>query len=399
MATHPSQAIAPSHEPLFAAPEPANDDAANTRVWHPCGPPGPASVAATGEFLHGIWDACNTFNDADADFRQVALQGFKARSRDVHERIAHTLVHGETASSGALFTGRKGRSLGQPLIELNTIRMVPDLFVSPAHPSPEPYNEVLVLRHECATMTAKRFDIKSTAGLMAITRHALERIHERSLLNGGDLHDTIRSQLWDVDYSLAFAWSAGLHLGTGRRDRTAATAVPFCDGLLIVQNRIVALREGHNPCEWHAFDRSGVFLKPVAVNPLHAIALPPLHGFEMEGFLVPVAATFIAKDMLRHTQRSTSISSFATSSGARSRYPTFLAGRCAVSRCTRSIVKQWQNHSSIFPTSVGGCCLKCSINAPSRPRCCRSAGPSTDILAAGVEAGNRFELSFRTLIL
>lgn len=80
-------------------------------------------------------------------------------------------------------------------------------------------------------------------------------------------------------------------------------------------------------------------------------------------------------------------------------YPTFLAGRCAVSKCTRSIVKQWQNHSSIFPTSVGGCCLKCSINAPSRPRCCRSAGPSTDILAAGVEAGNRFELSFRTLIL
>lgn len=303
MATHPSQAIAPSHEPLFAAPEPANDDAANTKVWHPCGPPGPASVAATGEFLHGMWDACNTFNDADADFRQVALQGFKARSRDVHERIAHTLVHGETASSGALFTGRKGRSLGQPLIELNTIRMVPDLFVSPAHPSPEPYNEVLVLRHECATMTAKRFDIKSTAGLMAITRHALERIHERSLLNDGDLHDTIRSQLWDVDYSLAFAWSAGLHLGAGRRDRTAATAVPFCDGLLIVQNRIVALREGHNPCEWQAFDRSGVFLKPVAVNPSHAIALPPLHGFEMEGFLVPVAATFIAKDMLRHTQR------------------------------------------------------------------------------------------------
>jgi hypothetical protein len=303
MATHPSSAPAPNEEPLFAAPEAANDDAAAGRVWYSCGPPAQASIDATSEFLHSMWHAGRFSSEREDDLGALAIKGYRGRARDIHERIAHLMVHGEGSRNAARFTGRKGRSLGQPRIELDTIRMIPDLFVSPRHPDPEPYNEVLVLRHETASMTPKRFDLKSTAGILAITRHALERVHERSLLNGRDLHDTIRSQLWDVDYSLAFAMAAGLMLGASRRDRHAATAIPFCDGLLLVQNRIVALRADRNPSDWQQIDRSGSYYRTVAVNPQNMIELPPLGEFAMTGFIVPVAATFVAGPMLRHSQK------------------------------------------------------------------------------------------------
>lgn len=283
-------------------PEAANDDVPRTRRWHRPGPPGQASVDATSEFLRDMWKACEPTTDAHCHIT-AATKGHRAGSRDVHERCLELLVNGAGAANAAGFVVTRRRRLGDTVIRVDHMRVVPDLFVPPARPEPEIFNEVLVLRRENCSFSRRRTDVRSAPGHLAVTRHALERIHERSLVDGGDLRTTVLDQIRDADRALAFAFSAGIHLGSNRLDPRAATAIPFCDGLLLVQNRVVALRRACNPSDWQEITRAGRFQHRVAINPLTTVGVPDAYGHEMVGYVLPVAATYVAGDMMRISQQ------------------------------------------------------------------------------------------------
>lgn len=282
-------------------PDAANDDNPFVRRWHQSGPPGDASVHATTEFLEAMWAACEPPKGTPCHL-EAAYEGHRSKARNAHERAARLLVDGPRSANGTAFTTRRLRRLGEPMIEIDHMRVVPDLFVTPARPVAERRHEMLVLRRERCSFTRKRTDVRSAPGHLAISRHALERIHERSLIGGGDLRATVLDQAEEADSALAFAFAAGIHLGTNRLDRRAATAIPFCDGLLLVQNRIVALRRSANPADWQEISRGGRFHHPVAINPLTTVPVPDMYDQPMVGHVVPVAATYVSGDMMRTTQ-------------------------------------------------------------------------------------------------
>jgi len=303
MATLPFEGPGRHHADMMPAlPQAANDDVPRARRWHQPGPPCAASVEATTDFLHEMWRACEPAVGTECHV-DTATRGHRARSRDVHERSADVLVNGPRSANAAGFTTTRRRRLGEPVIEIDHMRVVPDLFVPPSRPEAERFNEVLVLRRETCSFSRRRTDIRSAPGHLAITRHALERVHERSLIDGGDLRTTVLDQICDADRALAFAFSAGVHLGCNRLDHRAATAIPFCDGLLLVQNRVVALRKACNPSEWQEITKGGRFCHRVAINPHTTVEIPDAYGHEMVGYVIPVAATYVAGDMMRISQQ------------------------------------------------------------------------------------------------
>jgi hypothetical protein len=302
MATRPVEASTDHRETVaMQPPTAANDDGATTRRWHQSGPPCQESIDATTGFLQDMWRACLPSHEGGCHI-DTALAGHRAGRRDVHEEAARMLLEGPRAANGAAFRTTTSKRLGEPVIRIDGMRVVPDLFVPPARPAPERFNEVLVLRHESCTFSRRRTDLRSAPGHLAITRHALERVHERSLVDGGDLRSTVLDQAEETDLALAFAFAAGIHLGANRLDRCAATAIPFCDGLLLVQNRIVALRRSCNPSDWQEISRKGKTSHRIAINPLTTVDVPDAYGHPMVGYVMPVAATYVAGDMMRVTQ-------------------------------------------------------------------------------------------------
>lgn len=282
-------------------PEAAND-ATPPKRWHPSGPPGQESVDAASHYLHSMWSATECA-PGTIDFTSVAVECHRNRSRSAHQRISDAfLADGRNAAVAAVET-RTYRRMMDPVIEHDFIRLVPDLFVAPfALDEIDTRSEVLVVRRERCSFSRKRSDVRSAPGHLAISRHALERMHERSLQDGGDLADTIRREIGDADRALEFAWTAGIHLGASPTDRLAATAIPFLDGLLLVQNRIIAMRQDSNPAEWQEMRPSGIHRHAIPINPLTTVPTPDLWGRRMVGHVVSVAATYVAGDMMRNAQ-------------------------------------------------------------------------------------------------
>lgn len=141
-------------------PEAANDDVPRTRRWHQPGPPCQASVDATSRFLHDMWKACEPATGTQCHV-DAATKGHRARSRNVHEQCADLLINGPRSINAAGFVVNRRRRLGEPVIEIDHMRVVPDLFVPPSRPNAEIFNEVLVLRREHCSFSRRRTDLRS----------------------------------------------------------------------------------------------------------------------------------------------------------------------------------------------------------------------------------------------
>ncbi|MAM83299.1 MAG: hypothetical protein CL472_01285 [Acidobacteria bacterium] len=197
-----------------------------------------------------------------------------------------------------------GRKAGKRQEIVSNIRLMPDVFVTPAliHRANH-QNEALVLRRERLTSTSKRSDFRSAPGHLAFTRHALQRIHSRgSAPRDADLGELMRSRVVEADKRLSYAWSAGIYLGSSPTDRSAATAIPFLEGLLLIQNRLVSIQDPQRVSLWLEARAKMVRRHPTSPNPLLLAPCPDFRGKPMTGLVISFATTYVPREMLRPVQ-------------------------------------------------------------------------------------------------
>ena len=261
------------------------------------------AVLGVSQLLDSAW-ASTSQNAGDNHFMNGASEAHKLNPRIAPDAAVDAYLKFGKGTSLASPVRESSRKAGKRVETVSNIRLMPDMFATPALISSANHrNEVLVLRRERFTASAKRSDFRSSPGHLAFTRHALERIHSRrAAQEDADFGDMIRDRVCEADKRLSFAWSAGIYLGSSPTDTTTATAIPFLDGLLLVQNRLVAVREPHRIGLWLEARAKHVRQHPTSPNPLLVAPCPDFRGRPMTGIVISFATTYVPREMLRPIQ-------------------------------------------------------------------------------------------------
>lgn len=261
------------------------------------------AVLEVSRLLDAAWNSTIT-KKGQFHFMNVISNAHKDNPRTAPNIAVDTYLQYGAGASLASPEKSSARKAGKLQRTISNIRLMPDVFATPAliHRANH-RNEALVLRRERFTSTSKRSDFRSAPGHLAFTRHALERIHSRgSSPRDADLGDLIRSRVVEADRRLSYAWASGIYLGQSPTDRTAATAIPFLEGLLLIQNRLVAINDPHRISLWLEARARMVRKHPASPNPLLLAPCPDFRGRPMTGMVLSFATTYVPREMLRPVQ-------------------------------------------------------------------------------------------------
>lgn len=162
--------------------------------------------------------------------------------RDAAARLRDCIENGPHGAQVVNVTQTEGRSLGKPLTKMQILRVWPTGATWCTMPNLVDHHreEWLIIQRDTVEVKHDRIDVRMDPYGFAMTRHALERIHEREHCPTGGIDDEMRKRIVDIHPKLAIAFGLQMFVHPESPTGKITTMVPFGDGLAILERRSVA---------------------------------------------------------------------------------------------------------------------------------------------------------------
>lgn len=162
--------------------------------------------------------------------------------RDAVARLRDCIEKGPHGTQVLNITQTETRSLGKPVTRMHVLRAWPAAAVWNTMPNLVKHHqeEWLIVQRDTVDVKTDRIDVRMDPYGFAISRHALERIHEREHCPTGGIDEEMRKRIVDLHPRLAVAYGMQLFIHPETPTSRITTIVPFGDGLAILERRSVA---------------------------------------------------------------------------------------------------------------------------------------------------------------
>lgn len=262
------------------------------------------SKHAVRDYLRRIRASCGKPIDDPDDWFAQMLAGYRRKlTPAVREAALATLADGPTSANILRMNRTTAKRLGKEIFSIVTMRAYPAIMTPLGGGAAEGReDEILMLWRETCDIGAERLDVVSGPSHLALTRHALERIHQREGCMTGEIDDKIKEQIVDADRNVAFAAAAGLCLGSpdGAIHPGNTLLIPLADALLVVEARCIPLKQMTARV---VVKKRAVQPRTVETNANNAVVIRDRAGSRIMGTLMHTARTYLSSEILRPEQR------------------------------------------------------------------------------------------------
>lgn len=242
--------------------------------------------------------------DSPHDWFGQMLAGYRKRMTPaIRDAALSTMTDGPGSASILRLTRSTGRRLGKEIVSIVAMRAHHATIAPVGEGAPaDRSDEIVMLWRETYDVGIDRLDMVTGPTHLALTRHALERIHQREGCMTGEIDAKIKEQIVDADRNMAFAAATGLCLGgcDGEIRPGSTLLIPLADSLLIVEARCVVTKD----FAVRLVVKKGVVQqRTVEMNANNALTLRDPEGREALVALMHTARTYLTSEILRPEQR------------------------------------------------------------------------------------------------